>query len=278
MRRGQGLLLVAGVTWTLGVGTPALYANAGAPFYNPQTVYFTGPTVDFVFIKNTDGMNSWAGEDYGVVRIVGINDNADSQGLGVPSNGFHGNQGAVLVYDVTDESENGDLCALSTAFPTNAGGPGASGLPTNLTNTILKVDIAFDIPGNSSVVTLYSALGLWMVEEDGDKFQTWGILDLTKEWQTYAYHLNELANHLHHADGDGIFGDSLVTLLSLSFQDPAFPIGLGNIIYFVDNFRIETFGETAFLEDFEAIPEPASLFLVGIGMGLARWVRRRRTI
>jgi len=231
------------------------------PFYKTQIVPFTDPYRDFVFIKNAEGINSWAGEDYGAVRIVAINNNLDEVGLGVPEGGFYGNQGIVLVYDVTDESGNGSLCALSTAFHEGVssplsywraeGGPGAAGLPTDLSTAAVHVDIDFAVLGNPSILTLRNALGFWIGEEDGDGFETPGIFNLTKGWHTYTYELNQLANY---PEGEGfVFGDSPVSLLGISLEDPSVPQGLHTLVYFVDNVRItDEKGQTIFFEDFEA--------------------------
>jgi len=231
------------------------------PFYETQIVPFIDPYHDFVFIKNTEGINSWAGEDYGAVRVVAINNNLDEVGLGVPESGFYGEQGVVLVYDVTDESGNGSLCALSTAFHEGVssplsywkaeGEPGGSGLPTDLSNATVYLDIDFTVLGDPSILTLRNALGFWIGEEDGDGFETPGIFDITKGWHTYTYQLDQLANY---PEGDGfIFGDSPVSLLGVSFEDPSMPQGIHTIVFFVDNLRIvDERGQTICFEDFEA--------------------------
>ena len=120
-------ILVVLVIFSVGLKTSTLSATE-SPFYQVQTVPSTG---DYVFIKNTDGENSWAADEAEVVTI-GINDNTDSQGLGLPDGGFSGNQGAVFVFDVTGLAGNGGLIAISSAFPTSEGGPGGSGIPLNL--------------------------------------------------------------------------------------------------------------------------------------------------
>ncbi len=105
MRRYLYFVCVTVSICTVGLTTSTLYASPEAPFYQVQTVPFPVPsTGEFVFIKNTDGANSWAGEDPGALVKVGINDNIDSQGLGVPVGGFSGSQGAVVVYNVNGEA------------------------------------------------------------------------------------------------------------------------------------------------------------------------------
>ncbi|MCK4292568.1 MAG: hypothetical protein KAY65_05185 [Planctomycetes bacterium] len=234
-------------------GTPA----PSPPFFQSQIVPYLNPDADFVFIKDVNGVNSWAGEDYGAVRLVGVlNDNEQSQGLVFPADGFHGSQGVVLVYDVNDESINGSLCALSSAFPAGDGGPGGSGLPTNLNDAIVQLKIDFSVPGSSSVQTLSNALGFWLAEEDGDTFETPGLFDITKGWRTYSYELNDLANYMEFPYGGGIFGDSPATLLAISFEDPGTPQGIDTIVYFIDDFLVT--GGTTFFEDFEARCSPSN--------------------
>ena len=228
------------------------YQTQIVPFLIPHaTVPFTVCDVDFVFIKSTDDVNCWAGEDYDAVELVAINDNINSEGLLVPPGGFYGDQGVVLVYDVPDEAGNGSLCALSTAFDESKGGPCGSGLPTNLRNTTVQVDINFTVLGDPSILTLENALGFWLGEADGDSFETPGIFDLTKGWNTYTYELDDLANY---PEGPGfVFGDSPVILLGVSFEDPDMPVELDHIVYFVDNLLIvDQEGQTKFFEDFEA--------------------------
>lgn len=156
-----------------------LFTTVGSavPYYRTQTVPFLTPhvtipfaywDVDFIFIKSIDDVNCWAGEDYDGVELVAINDNINSEGLLVPPGGFHGNQGVVLAYDVADESGNGALCALSTAFDANKGGLGGSGLPTNLSDCTLEVDIDFTVPMEPNINTLYNTLGFCLAEADGD--------------------------------------------------------------------------------------------------------------
>jgi len=119
------------------------------PFFQSQIVPYLNPDADFVFIKDVNGVNSWAGEDYGAVRLLGVlNDNEQSEGLVFPADGFHGSQGVFLVYDVNDESRNGSLCALSSAFPAGDGGPRGSGLPTNLNDATVQLNIDFSVPGS----------------------------------------------------------------------------------------------------------------------------------
>jgi len=278
VRRFENVLCVTAVICLVGLQAPELYANPGAPFYNVQTVQFTDPPDDFIFILNTDGVNSWAGEDPNAVEKVGINNNADSEGLGVPAGGFKGTQGAVLVYNVPGAAGNGALCALTSAFFPSDGGPGGSGLPTNLADAILYVDIAFDVPGNPEITSLSKALNFWVAETDGDSFELAhdNCLNLTtNSWQTYSYKLSDLPLEF---PGPGTFGDT-ATLASVEFEDPdTLPSGVGTIVYFVDNFRIEDSGVTVFFEDFEPIPAPGALMLVGIGVGFVGWLRRRRTL
>ena len=85
---------VAAAIWIIGLAACEVHAMPTAPSYNAQTVPITGD--EFVFIKNTDGLNSWAGETPGALIAVGINDNADSEGLGLPPGGF---QGTVIYVD-----------------------------------------------------------------------------------------------------------------------------------------------------------------------------------
>jgi hypothetical protein len=225
-------------------------AESVAPFYDTQTIPFIFPSVDYVFIKNTDGVNSWAGEDYGAVRIVGINNNADSEGLGVPTGGFYGNQGAVLVYDVTDESNSGAIWVISSAFPVTDGGPGGSGLPTDLKDSTLQVAVDFNVPGDPTVLTLSNSLGFSLIEADGDTFAAEQIVDIVKGWHTYTYDINDLADYVEFPTGGGVFGDSPVIELSVEFGDPETPQGLETIVFFVDNFQIS--GNASFFEDFES--------------------------
>lgn len=227
------------------------------PFFQSQIVPYLNPDADFVFIKDVNGVNSWAGEDYGAVRLLGVlNDNEQSEGLVFPADGFYGDQGVFLVYDVNDESRNGSLCALSSAFPAGDGGPGGSGLPTNLNDAIVQLNIDFSVPGSSSVQTLSNALGFWLAEEDGDTFETPGLFDITKGWHTYSYELNDLANYVEFPYGGGIFGDSPATLLAISFEDPGTPQGIDTIVYFIDDFLVT--GATTFFEDFEARCSPSN--------------------
>lgn len=219
-------------------------------FYSNQTIPFIDPTQDFVFVKNRNNYNAWAGEDYGAIRVIAINDNQDSQGLGTPLDHFSGNQGLVVAYDVLDESGNGAVCALGAGFPEADGGPGNSDLPSNLKDTTLNVDISFMIPEDSSIETLTDALSFWLIEADGDEFETEGILDLNREWQTYIYDVNDLAGYVVNSPGGGTFGDSPVTLFALQFEDPNNISGISSIIYSIDNFQI-TGGTVDFLEDFE---------------------------
>jgi len=239
------------VIFSVGLKTSTLSATE-APFYQVQTAPpFPDPPIgEFTFIENTDGVNSWAGEDPGALITVGINDDIDSQGLGVPIEGFSG-QGAVVVYNVNGEAGNGAFCALSSVFPPSDGGPGGSGLPLNLNDVVLRVDIAFDVPDHPEVTSLSRALNFWVQEVDGDNFElpSSECFNLSRNWQTYEYQLDNLP--LEFPTG-GIFGDSSATLASVEFEDPESPTGLDTIIYFVDNFRLERLGETIFFEDFEA--------------------------
>ena len=236
-----------------GIWAPKLQGSL-APYYELQTVWFgEPPTPEWVFIQNTDGVNSWAGGDPGALEGVAINDNLDSAGVGVPPGGFSGSQGAVVVYNVSGEAGNGALCALSSAFPSSQGGPGGSGLPTDLGEAILHVDIAFEVPGHSEITSLPNALNFWVKQVDGDAFELEAAdsLDLTTNgWQTYTFVLSELPLE---PGSSGVFGDSGATLASVEFEDPASPGGLETIIYYVDNFRIESYGETLFFEDFEPL-------------------------
>lgn len=224
-----------------------------SPFYHYQIVPFLDPDIDYVFIKDINSANSWAGEDYGAVRITGIlNENEQYPGLLFPEAGFYDQQGAFLVYDVNDESRNGAFCALTSEFPESDGGPGNSGLPTNLNNCTLHVDIDFEVPGKPGINTLYETLGLWLAEADGDWFEineSPGVYDLTKGWHTYTFDLNDLANWPEWPEV-GDFGDSPVTLLALSFEDPNNAENIDRVVYFIDNFRIT--GQETFFEDFEA--------------------------
>lgn len=258
MRRYLYFVCVTVSICTVGLTTSTLYASPEAPFYQVQTVPFpVPPTGEFVFIKNTDGVNSWAGEDPGALRTVGINDNTDSQGLGVPVGGFSGGQGAVVVYNVSGPAGNGAFCALSSAFPTSKGGPGASGLPLNLNDVVLRVDIAFDVPGHPEITSLTKVLNFWVQEVDGDNFELSSSVcfDLSRNWQTYEYELDNLPPEF---PPGAVFGDSSATLVSVEFEDPDSPTGLDTIIYFVDNFRLEKSGETLFFEDFESSVIPAT--------------------
>ncbi len=268
MRRYLYFVCVTVSICTVGLTTSTLYASPEAPFYQVQIVSFPVPSTDeFVFIKNTDGINSWAGEDPGALVTVGINDNIDSQGLGVPVGGFFGSQGAVVVYNVSGEAGNGAFCALSSAFPTSEGGPGASGLPLNLNDVVLRVDIAFDVPGHPEITTLTKALNFWVREVDGDDFElsSSGCFNLSRNWQTYEYELDNLP--LEFPTG-GVFGDSSATLVSVEFEDPDSPTGLDTIIYFVDNFRLVKSSETLFFEDFElsVIPPTPAVMLAGLAL------------
>lgn len=267
MRRYLYFVCVTVSICTVGLITNTLYASPEAPFYQVQTVPFPVPsTGEFVFIKNTDGVNSWAGEDPGALVTVGINDNIDSQGLGVPVGGFSGSQGAVVVYNVSGPAGNGAFCALSSAFPTSEGGPGASGLPLNLNDVVLQVDIAFDVPGRPDIMSLTKALNFWVQEVDGDNFEfDSGHFDLSRNWQTYEYELDNLPLDF---PTSGVFGDSSATLVSVEFEDPDFPTGLDTIIYFVDNFRLVKSGETLFFEDFEFIPPTPTVMLAGLALSI----------
>lgn len=224
-----------------------------APFYPPQTVVLPDPnsSYDFntcyAFIRDHNGFDCWAGEDYGAVEFVAINDDNDSQRIAVPLEGFRGKQGVVLGYDVTDESRNGSFCALTVEFSTTGGAPGGSGLPTNLNNATVHVDIDFWVPENPSIVTLNQTLGFWIGEADGDSFESPGLFDLSAGWHTYTYDLNDLANY---PEGGGFtFGDSPVSVLGISFEDPNITEDVNGIIYFIDDVRIV--GPTSFFEDFE---------------------------
>lgn len=260
-------ILAVLVIFSVGLKTSTLYASLEAPFYQVQTVSFPDPlTGEFVFIKNTDGVNSWAGEDPGALVTVGINDNFDSQGLGVPIEGFSGNQGAVVVYNVSGDAGNGAFCALSSAFPTGEGGPGASGLPLNLNDVVLRVDIAFNVPDHPEITTLTNALNFWVQEVDGDNFEfDSGHFDLSRNWQTYEYELDNLPLDF---PTDGVFGDSSATLVSVEFEGPDSPTELDTIIYFVDNFRLVKSGETLFFEDFEFIPPTPTVMLAGLALSI----------
>ncbi len=224
-------------------------ASSSARHYTPQTTVFFDPSSDYVFLTNTDGINSLAGEDYGAVRFVAINDNDNSQNLALPPGGFSRYQGVVVGYDVVDESGNGAFCMLSAALPLAEGGPGGSGLPTMLADCMLHFDLAFDVPGRPLVDSLEKAVGFWILEADGDNFETEGILDATRNWQNYSYDLDNLAAHPTYTPGGGIFGDSPVTLLSIQFEDPLAPADLESILYFIDNVSIT--GASEFSEDFE---------------------------
>jgi hypothetical protein len=116
---------------------------------------------------------------------------------------------------------------------------------------VLRVDIAFDVPGHPEITSLSKALNFWVQEVDGDNFElpSSECFNLSKNWQTYEYELDNLP--LEFPTG-GVFGDSSATLASVEFEDPESPTGLDTIIYFVDNFRLERLGETIFFEDFEA--------------------------
>ncbi|MFC1793453.1 hypothetical protein ACFL3Q_07690 [Planctomycetota bacterium] len=241
----------------LGIWAPKLQGSI-TPYYEVQTVWFGDPpTSEFVFIQNTDGINSWAGESPGALEGVAINDNLNSAGVGTPAEGFYGSQGAVVVYNVPGVAGNGAFCALSSAFPSGDGGPGGSGLPTNLGEAVLYVDVAFEVPGRPEITTLSNVLNFWVAEADGSSFELEAedSLDLTTNgWQTYMYTLSTLPLE---PGSSGMFGDSDATLVSVEFEEPPSPIDLENIIYFVDNFRIESFGETLFFEDFE--PQTATI-------------------
>lgn len=226
-----------------------------APYYEVQTAWYgQPPTSEFVFIQNTDGINSWSAEDPGAVKGVAINDNLNSAGIGTPLGGFYGSQGAVVVYNVPGVAGNGGFCALSSAFPSGDGGPGGSGLPIDLGEAILYVDVAFEVPGHPEITSLSNVLNFCVQEADGDDFELeyTSALDLTKNWQTYEYDLKNLPCWT-----GGVFGDSPTTLVGVEFEDPTSPSGLGTIVYFVDNFRIESYGETLFFEDFE--PQTATI-------------------
>jgi len=250
---------VAAAIWMIGLAVCEVHAMPTSPFYNAQTVPITGD--EFVFITNTYGLNGWAGQGSGALIAVGINDNADSEGLGLPPGGFRGSQGAVVVYDVTGIAGNGALCALTREFPVADGGPGWSGLPWNLWDAVLQVDIAFDVPGHPEIESLTNTLNFWVQEADGDNFELDhpSTLNLAKNWQTYEYELKNLP--LEFPTG-GVFGDSPATLASVEFEDPTSPAGLGTIVYFVDNFRIvDSTSKTAFFEDFEASPKSAVIYV-----------------
>ena len=114
MRARQILVrLAAGATVAARPAIHSLYAIPEVPFYSVQTVAFTDRCAESALIENTDGLNSWAGADYGAVRTVVMSGNADSERLGGPRGGFRGEQGIALVCDITDESGNDVLCALS---------------------------------------------------------------------------------------------------------------------------------------------------------------------
>jgi len=220
------------------------------PFYESQTVVLVDPNGGYAFIQDYNGVNCWAGEDYRAVEFVAINDNNNTQRIIVPATGFKGKQGIVLGYDVTDESRNGSFCVLSTAFSVNEGGPGGSGLPIDLNDAKVEVDIDFVVPEDPCITTLMEGLGFWIGEADGDSFETPGLFDISKGWHTYSYDLNDLANW---PEGGGLtFGDSPVSVLGISFEDPNIPQDVNNIIYFVDNVRIiDKTEKIAFFEDFE---------------------------
>ncbi|MBN2272414.1 MAG: hypothetical protein JXN61_17515 [Sedimentisphaerales bacterium] len=226
----------------------AINQFAGA-YYETQTVVFFDPNLEFVFLPNSDGVNSLAGEDYGAVRFVAVNDNDNSQNLAVPAGGFRGNQGVVIGYDVVDDSGNGAFCMITEDWPADEGGPGGSGVPASLSDSILYFDLAFTVPGVSGVGTLNEVISYWIIEADGDHFETEGIVDVSAEWQRYSYDLNNLAAHPTFAPGGGVFGDSPVILLSIQFEDPDTIEDIESILYFIDNVTIV--GESDFFEGFE---------------------------
>ena len=216
------------------------------PYYLPQTVVLADANKEYMFIKDTDKKACWAGEDYGAIDFVAINDNNDNQRILVPSTGFYDQQGVVVGYNVNDESEAGALCALTEYFNLEHSGPGGSGLPVDLNNSTLEVDIDFIVPEDPSVTTLQNGMGFWLEEADGDSFDTdGGVIDLHKGWHTYTYDISNLTPLPY----SGTFGDSPVVLLAIEFYDPTDPLGLYKIVYFVDNFRI--IGDEMFYEGFE---------------------------
>ena len=251
--KNRTILFTLLIFCSLGIWAPKLHGSL-APYYEVQTAWFGDPpTSELVFIQNTDGVNSWAGEDPGALEGVAINDNLNSAGVGVPLEGFRGSQGGVVVYNVPGGAGNGAFCAMSSAFPSGDGGPGGSGLPTNLGEAILHVDVAFVVPGHPEITSLSNVLNFWVKEVDGDSFELEAEDSLnltTNSWQTYMYTLSALPWVFNPF---GVFGDSDAILVCVEFEEPPSPIGLENIIYFVDNFQIESFGETLFFEDFEPL-------------------------
>jgi hypothetical protein len=240
-------------SYTIDIDSDRLtFTDPNSVYYNPQTAVLVDPNSGYAFIQDYNGVNCWAGEDYRAVEFVAINDNNNIQRILIPSEDFRGRQGVVLGYDVTDESPNGSFCALSAALSEKDGGPGGSGLPIDLNDVRVEVDIDFIVPEDPCVTVLTEGLGFWIGEADGDSFESPGILDLSAGWHTYTYDLNDLANHPE--GGGSTFGDSLVVVLGVSFEDPNIPQDVNNIIYFVDDFRlIDKTDETIFFEDFEAI-------------------------
>jgi hypothetical protein len=245
------ILFTLFISCFLGICAQKLQGSS-APYYEVQAAWFADPPMsEFAFIQNTAGVNSWAAEDPGALEGVAINDNLNSAGIMTPPGGFYGSQGGVVVYNVPRDARNGAFCALTSAFPSDLGGPGGSGLPLDLGEAILYVDVAFTVPDHPEITSLSGALNFWVQEADGDSFEleSEDCLDLTTSaWQTYTYALSNLPLEF---GSPGVFGDSDVTVVSVVFEDPASPAGLENIIYFVDNFRIESYGETLFFEDFE---------------------------
>jgi len=218
--------------------------TSAAPFYRSQTTSFPDPGSVLAFLTNTDGLNSWAGEDSGAVTHVGINDNADSQGFGIPNNGFHGTQGAFLVRDIADESEAGGFCGYTTAFPADQGGPGYSGLPTQVKDTTVHVDMAFQARSSPMISEFDFAIEVGVSEADGDEFVAAWVVTLTKQLQTYNMPLNAQTLSIDYDDGipqnpgGGVLGDSEVAGLYLNFYDPLPPAQLDSVVFFLDDFRV----------------------------------------
>ena len=105
------------------------------------------------------------------------------------------------------------------------------------------------IPEDPSIETLTNTLGFWIIEADGDEFETEGIIDMSREWQTYIYDVNDLSGYVSESPGGGTFGDSPVTLFAIQFEDPDNISGVNSIVYSIDNFQIS--GPVDFFEDFE---------------------------
>lgn len=259
--------------------------NNTAPFYHPQVNQFVNLDEEYIFIKNTECENSWAGGDNEAVETAGINDNKDSVCLGVPEYGFRGNQGLALAMNTTNDADYGSACVLTSAFAGAKGGPGGSGLTPDLSDVTLYVDIAFDVPEVDGIDSIDNALGIWLLEEDGDVFDQIGTyFTLTRNWNRYEIDLDELSFACVDPSGGGVLGDSPIALVGLELNSSD-TLGFPKIIYYVDDFLIEYDGGI-FYEDFEGycttqiggdINEDCRVDLLDFAILAAHWLETDRS-